>query len=187
MSVEESEENFLVLCGIDWATRTHQVCVLNHNRKLIEQRPVQHDADSLQALAEWLIGLAQGNAARVAVGIEVPHGAVVETLIEHGITVFSINPKQLDRLRDRHTVAGAKDDRLDAFVLADAVGTDRHLFRRVRLDPPRIIELREVGRMHDELREQIGMASNRLRQQLWRFFPQVLALGDCTDLDLGSH
>lgn len=181
MDGEVKEGEFCVFCGIDWATTAHQVCVLDHQRVEIEQRSVQHDGESLQALAEWLISLAGGQPGGVAVGIEVPHGAVVETLIERGIEVFSINPKQLDRLRDRYTVAGAKDDRLDAFVLAEAVASDRHLFRHVRLDPPRIIELREAGRMHDELRELINMAGNRLRQQLLRFFPQVLAVGDSTE------
>lgn len=102
-------------------------------------------------------------------------------MIEAGIAVYAINPKQLDRLRDRHTVAGAKDDRRDAFVLADGVAGDRHLFRRVQLDPPQILELRAAGRLHDQLREQINMASNRLREQLLRFFPQVLALGAMTE------
>ncbi len=32
-------------------------------------------------------------------------------------SVYSINPKQLDRFRDRHSVSGAKDDDLDAYVL----------------------------------------------------------------------
>ncbi|MCY4399686.1 MAG: hypothetical protein OXE96_10150 [Gemmatimonadetes bacterium] len=32
--------------------------------------------------------------------IEIPHGPVVESLMDHGFAVYSINPKQLDRLRD---------------------------------------------------------------------------------------
>jgi hypothetical protein len=42
----------------------------------------------------------------VAVGIEVPHGPVVDSLIDRGFVVHAINPKQLDRLRDRFSVAG---------------------------------------------------------------------------------
>ena len=38
--------------------------------------------------------------------------------MERGFTVHSINPKQLDRFRDRISPAGAKDDRRDARVLA---------------------------------------------------------------------
>jgi hypothetical protein len=40
-------------------------------------------------------------------------------------------------------MAGAKDDRRDAFVLGDSLRTDRARFRRVRLDDPLVIQLRE--------------------------------------------
>ena len=59
--------------------------------------------------------LTENRISEVAVGIEVPRGAMVEGLLERGFAVFAINPKQLDRFRDRYTVAGAKDDRRDAF------------------------------------------------------------------------
>ena len=61
MRIQDKNEEFLVFCGIDWATQTHQVCVLDHRRELIEQRSVPHDGDSLQALADWLIALAGGD------------------------------------------------------------------------------------------------------------------------------
>ena len=40
----------------------------------------------------------------IAVAIEVPRGPVVEAFLEGGFAVFSINPKQLDRFRDRYSV-----------------------------------------------------------------------------------
>jgi hypothetical protein len=60
-------------------------------------------------------------------------------------------PKQLDRFRDRHSVAGAKDDRRDAFVLSDSLRTDRARFRRIRLDDPLVIQLRELSRVDEDL------------------------------------
>ena len=90
---------------------------------VLSERQVRHDGQALQDLATALIAHAGGQAAAVAVAIEVPHGAVVETLLARGVVVFALNPKQLDRFRDRFTVAGAKDDRRDARVLADAVRT----------------------------------------------------------------
>ena len=51
--------------------------------------------------------------------IETPHGPVVEMLLERGFAVFAINPKQIDRFRDRFTIAGAKDDSRDARVLGN--------------------------------------------------------------------
>jgi hypothetical protein len=49
---------------------------------------------------------------------------VVETLIERGFHVNAINPKQLDRFRDRFSVSGVKDDSRDARALASALRTD---------------------------------------------------------------
>jgi hypothetical protein len=54
--------------------------------------------------------------AAIAGAIEVPHGAVVETLLEHGITVYSLNPKQLDRFRDRHHRRGWLNARGDHWL-----------------------------------------------------------------------
>jgi hypothetical protein len=65
------------------------------------------------------------------IGIEVNHGAVVEALLAKQLPVCSINPKLLDRLRDRFSPAGAKDDRRDAFVLASCVESDAYAFRRI--------------------------------------------------------
>ena len=42
----------------------------------------------------------------LAAGIEIPRGAIVETLQENGFAVFSIKPKQLGRFRDRYSPAG---------------------------------------------------------------------------------
>jgi transposase len=106
---------------------------------------------------------------------------VVDVLLEQGCHVFAINPKQLDRFRDRHTVAGAKDDRRDAFVAADALRTDRHAFRRLHGEDPQVLQVRELSRLHGELQEEHCRLTNRLREQLWRFYPQLLALTPAAD------
>jgi hypothetical protein len=93
-----------------------------------------------------------------------------------GFVVYTINPKQLDRLRDRFSVAGAKDDRRDAYVLADSVRTDRPLFRCLHVADPRLIKLRAWSRLTEELREERVRLSNRVHHQLWRYYPQTLNL-----------
>jgi transposase len=93
------------------------------------------------------------------------------------------DPKQLDRFRYRHTVAGAKDDRCDAEVLADALRTDPHCFRRLAASAPALIGLREWSRAAEELQRERTRLSNRIRQQLWRYHPWILAVGDDTAAD----
>jgi transposase len=172
---------YRLLVGIDWATEAHQVCVLDQKGRLIEQRRVEHRAEAIAAMIDRLIALAGGDPAAIAVAIEVPRGAVVEALVERGLHVFAINPKQLDRFRDRHTVAGAKDDRRDAFVLADSLRTDLAAFRRVHLDDPWTIQIRELTRIEEELNVEIGRLANQLRELLLRFYPQLLHLCPAAD------
>ena len=113
--------------------------------------------------------------------IEVPRGAVVDALLAHGCHVYALNPKQLDRFRDRQTVAGAKDDRRDAFVLATAVRTERGAFRTPPPEDPRLAPLRELTRLTRELGAESLRLTNRLREQLVRVFPQVLTLCPAAD------
>ena len=176
-----AESTYSFYVGIDWATTTHQVTVLDPDRHCIAERAVAHTGAALAELADWLIQLATGLPERVAIAIEVPRGAVVETMLERGFHVFAVNPKQLDRFRDRHTVAGAKDDRRDAFVLGDALRTDRPAFRRIAPEDPLIVQLRELSRLDDDLLQALVRLTNRLREQLIRFYPQPLALCPAAD------
>lgn len=173
------EHEFKFYVGIDWATEEHQVCAIDGRRKVLVERAVKHSGTAIAELADVLARL--GDPATTAVSIETPRGAVVEMLMERGFAVFHINPKQLDRFRDRHTLAGAKDDRRDAFVLADSLRTDTHLFRRARVDEDDVVILREWVRADDDLaRDENGLA-NRLREQLQRYFPQALELCPSAD------
>ena len=167
--------------GIDWGDQNHQVYVLDRQRRRVGERVVPHDGASLAQLATWVRQVAGGVPSQVAVAIEMPRGAIVETLLEQGFEVFAINPKQLDRFRDRHTVAGAKDDRRDALVLADSLRTDPQSFRPVRLSTPALLVLRELSRAEEGLLQAFRRTANQLRDQLHRFYPQMLQLCPAAD------
>src|SRR5206468_2050266 len=88
----------------------------------------------------------------VEVGIERPDGPVVDALLAAGLTVFVIPPGQLKNLRSRYGSAGNKDDRFDAFVLADTVRTDRRRLQPLLRDEgycgrtdPAVLHARIVG------------------------------------------
>lgn len=163
--------------GIDWASREHEVCALDEAGEVVGRRAVPHSGDGLAALCDWLLELTGSAPEHVHVGIEVPRGAIVDTLLERGFPVYAINPKQLDRFRDRFTTAGAKDDRLDARVLADSLRTDARSYRKLVVDHPRVIELREHSRLYSELQKERSQFANRIREQLRRYYPQMLELG----------
>ena len=164
--------------GVDWGSRKHQACVLDADGEVLGEREFEHGGAGLSQMADWLLSFATGDAGDVGVAIETPSGPVVESLLEHGVAVHSINPTQRDRFRDRFSPAGAKDDRRDARVLASALRTDAHCLRRLERTDPAIVELREWSRLSEELtRERVRLA-NQMRQQLWRYYPQFLAAVD---------
>ena len=169
--------------GVDWGSQKHQACVLDAAGKVLGERAFEHGGVGLSEMADWLLSFAAGETGEVGVAIETPRGPVVERLMERGFGVHSINPKQLDRFRDRISPAGAKDDRRDARVLASALRTDPHCLRRLEPTAPEIVELREWSRLSEELtRERVRLA-NRMREQLWRYYPQFL---DAVDDDLAA-
>ena len=168
--------NYQLLVGIDLGQWLHQACVLDINGKFLAEKGFAHSLDGLSATLEWLLNLAGKQAERIAVAIEKPHGAVVETLLDSGISVFSINPKQVDRFRDRHSMSGAKDDRRDAFVLADALRTDGHRFQRLQLPPPEIIAMRELLKTRDQLIKNHVALSSQIRDLLARCWPHLVSL-----------
>ena len=63
------------------------VCVLDPNRQLIAERSVPHTGIGLTALADERTALAPAEPGRIAVAIEVPRGAVVDTLLDRGLHV----------------------------------------------------------------------------------------------------
>ena len=160
--------------GVDWGSETHQVCIVECDGEVSAERSFRHGGAGLAEMADWILVRTGAAPAAVGVAIEVPHGPVVETLMERGFAVHSVNPKQLDRFRDRFSPAGAKDDRRDARTLADALRTDGHAFRHLDPAAPAIIELREWSRIAHDLTGDRTRLVNRARQQLWRYYPQLL-------------
>jgi transposase len=167
--------------GIDWATQTHAVCILDREGHVCERQEVQHTAVALRTFVDALVKRADGDPARIAIGIEVPRGALVELFVERGFAVYAINPKQVDRFRDRFTTAGAKDDRRDALVIGDSLRTDPQAYRRVRLDDPVIIKLREWSRVDEDLGVELSRLTNQLRDLVYRIAPGVLTLCPAAD------
>jgi transposase len=109
--------------GVDWADQTHAVWVVDERGTRVVARTVAHTAEGL---SEWGRELDEWRAQGIELwaAIERREGRVVDFLLDHGVVVYPVNPKALDRARDRFRQSGAKDDPFDARVLADFLRTD---------------------------------------------------------------
>jgi hypothetical protein len=179
-----SEKFFKWFAAVDWGSEKHQVCVLDAEGGVMGEREFRHSSAGLTQLADWVQSIT-GPASTVAIAIEVPHRPVVDVLLDRGFCVYSINPKQFDRLRHRSSIAGAKDDRRDARAAADGLRTDRHLFRCRQIADPHILELREWSRSADELQQERVRLGNRLRIDaetvVHTLRQPAMGLGSCPD------
>ncbi|MCI0356274.1 MAG: IS110 family transposase [Acidobacteria bacterium] len=169
------------LAGIDTGEEAHDGCVIDAAGVRVGERRIAHSGAGMGELVTWLTQVCDGRRDELGVALESPHGAVVDTLLESGFQAFSINPKQADRFRDRHAPAGSKDNRLDAYVLADALRTDQHLFRSLKPLSLLVVGLR--GLLHSEgtFKQEARRLANRLRSLLCRVFPQLLELAPAAD------
>jgi len=168
-----SPTDFDFYAGIDWGSRSHTVCRIRADGRGRREREFPHSLQGLHALADFLGQ--DTDASAVAVAIELPRGAVVDLLQLKGFAVFTLNPKQLDRFRDRHTVSGAKDDRLDAYVLADALRTDRHKYTELAAPDEEALALRETTRRLETVQRELRRHTNRLWGCVNSLWPQLLA------------
>lgn len=162
--------------GIDWATDTNEVCIVAPTGSVVHRSNTTMDAAGIRQLVGQL---ERHSVARVA--IERPDGPVVEAVLAAGIEIVVITPRQIKNLRSRYGSAGNKDDRFDAFVLADTLRTDPGLLVALQPDSPQTLALRAAVRARTDLVETRVALANQLRAHLRIVFPG--AVGLFRDLD----
>jgi transposase len=162
--------------GVDWARDDHAVAIVDPDGRQTQRFRVPHTAVGLGELVGRLHRAGVGQ-----VAIERPDGPVVDALLAAGLTVVVIPPGQLKHLRSRYGSAGNKDDRFDAFVLADVLRTDHHRLRPLVPDSPATVTLRATCRARKDLVGHRVALANQLRAHLQLALPG--AVGLFRDLD----
>ncbi len=160
-----------VTAGIDWARDDHAVSVVDARGREISRHTVEHSAAGLRELTGVL---ARAGAREAA--IERPDGPVIDILPGAGVTVVVISPNQVKNLRGRYGSAGNKDDRFDAFVLADTLRTDRARLAALTPDTPATVALRRACRARKDLVSHRVAVANQLRAHLRNAFPGAAGL-----------
>jgi transposase len=171
MSIDPSAAPVRITAGVDWAKDDHAVCVVGDQGEALERFTVRHEAAGLRQMAARLL-----RAGVLQVGIERGDGPVVDTLLAAGLAVFVIPPGQVKNLRSRYGSAGNKDDRFDAYVLADVVRTDARRLRPMERDSEQTTALRSAVRARRDLIGHRVAAANQLRAHLQIVFPGATVL-----------
>jgi len=82
--------------AVDWASEKHDIVVTDCEGKRLGRLQVEHSGgERLARMSDWLIATTGGTPDEIHIAIEVPHGPIVDTLIERSFKVYSINPSKL--------------------------------------------------------------------------------------------
>src|SRR3972149_4052667 len=124
-------EQKMIYVGIDWADDHHDILITDDSAKTLDQFRIDHTCDGFALLHSHLANH-QTSPGLVLIAIETSRGLLVHELLQKGYTVYAINPKAVNRYKDRHVLSKAKSDALDALSLGHLLRTDRHLFQPIK-------------------------------------------------------
>jgi transposase len=167
---------FVLFVGNDWAEDHHDVEVVDGQGRVLVRRRLSEGIVGMAGLhaliAEHLPQDAEPG--QVVVGIETDRGPWVAALVAAGYRVYPINPMQVARYRERHSVSGAKSDRGDAHVLAEIVRLDRDHHQPMAGDSELADAIKVLARAHQNLVWTRQRQVNQLRSTLREFYPAAL-------------
>ena len=161
-----------IFCGVDWGERHHQVALVDAEGQVVANRRISDDLAGFDELTGLLAEHDAETPAQVA--LETDRGLLVAALVAAGHLVFSINPKAVNRYRDRYAVSGAKSDPGDALVLAHLLRTDAVQHRPIPADSVRARAIAVLARAHQDAVWTRQRDVGRLRSLLREFFPAAL-------------
>lgn len=118
---------------------------------------------------------------RLPVAVERSEGLLVEHLQAVGHVVFPVSPRIAARARERYRVAPVKDDRFDAYVLADTLRHEHDRWRPLAVASPLLAEIRALTRDRDRLLETQQATEAQLRAILEAYHPAPVRLFSSVD------
>jgi transposase len=165
---------FAAWVGIDWADQEHAVCVVDASTGQREESTLAHQPG---AIDDWAMALHNRFPGPLAVCLEQSKGALLYALAKYDFFVlYPINPKQLACYREALAPSGAKDDPVDAQLLAEFV---QRYYDRLRAWQPDDPTTRLIAILNEDRRDLIDLRTqltNRLQARLKLYFPLVVEL-----------
>jgi len=162
-----------VYIGIDWSKNKHDVCFLNQQGAILTSFTIPDTPIGFAAFAEHRakLGVAPEDC---LLGIETHRLLFMDYLLSHHYSsVYVIPPSISSDSRGRFGPSRANTDQSDAHLLADMVRTDRARLHPWQPDSPLTQEIAARVSLERCLTRSIIQFTNRLRQTLWRYYPNA--------------
>jgi transposase len=169
----DQKTTYALLIGIDWADKTHALCVLDPHTGHRTHQPLEHDPNLLHA---WLSDLkTRYKGQSIAVSIDQGKGAVINILLEYDfIDIYPVPTTTIGRYRKTFRSSGAKDDPTDAAFLLDLLVLHRDKLRRLHPNDALTRRLDALVRQRRDTVAHRTRCNNQLKALLKNYFPLFL-------------
>lgn len=166
---------FAFLVGIDWASKKHDICIIDPSGRLVRRECIEHSTESIETWVGNLLAEAGGKP--IAIALEQIRGSLVYSLmLRDNVYLFPINPQQLSAYRKSFSNADVKSDAWEAELIA------RFLFERRRElrmwvpddEPTRLINL--LAQARRETVDERTRMGQKLLDLLRIFHPSLLQI-----------
>ena len=170
-----STSSYAALIGIDWADKTHAVCMITKGQNTPEHTTLTHSPD---AIATWAQNIRTRFAGKkVAVALEQRKGPLIYALLKYDhLVLFPLHPNTLAGYRKTWTTSGAKDDPKDAYLLAELLQKHGDRLNAWKPETTKIRALSQMVEMRRKLAGDKVRITNRITAALKAYFPLPLDL-----------
>ena len=155
--------------GWDWASRAHDVTVLDDGGAVLDRWAFPHTESGWQMALGRL--RSHGGPGDLPVIIEKTSGLIVDRILAAGHPVVPVHPNSFCAARPRWGASGANSDPGDSYKLADYLRTDGHRLRRIEPADAGLRELQALVRLREDQVRARTAAVNQLRAMLGNYWP----------------
>ena len=162
-----------VYIGIDWSTQKHDIVFLNEEGGIILYQTIPHSPAGFEAFNEQRMKLGV-SVEDCLVGIETKHNLLIDFLTSRQYKqIYVIPPSTIRDSRGRFGASKANNDRSDAHLIADMLRTDRARLHIWHADMLLTQQIAALVSLEIFLTRTITQTTNRLRNVLWRYYPNA--------------
>ena len=172
--------DFAAIIGIDWADKTHAICLKIPGLDTCEIAELAHTPE---AIDDWACALKERFPnGTIAVALEQKKGPLLYALLKYDhLVLYPVHPMTAAKYRQTWAPSRAKDDPTDAQFLLELL--ERH-HDRLHAWTPQSKSIRQLGQLVEMRRRLVGdkvRITNRLTAALKNYYPLVLGLFDQKD------
>lgn len=147
----------MIYGGIDWADQSFQICFIDEEGQIQQELSIRKTRKGFGELLERARRYQE-----IEFAIETRHSSLVDFLLSHGYQVYWLNPNRVSSFRGRYKTSRVKDDRFDAYVLAQVLRGDRDSLPLIKPKPEKVELLELLWRDLEVLLKEQARLKNRL-------------------------